>query len=269
MKLKQILKNHLTVEELKIMPSSFDVVGDILIFIEFPKELKKKEKDIARTIINYFKNINVVTKKSEHYSGKYRTPKIEIMGGENRKETIHKENNCRFKLDVEKCYFSARLGNERKRIYEKIKSESVLVMFSGIGIYPIEISKNTKAKEIYGIEINPIAHKYALENLELNKTKNVHLHKGDVSEILPTLNRKFDRIIMPLPKEAHKFLPLAKKYLNPKGIIHLYTFLEESQIKTAKKVVEPKIKKFRISSKAKCGEYSPRVYRVCLDIKLS
>ena len=178
MKLKQILKNHLTVEELKIMPSSFDVVGDILIFIEFPKELKKKEKDIARTIINYFKNINVVTKKSEHYSGKYRTPKIEIMGGENRKETIHKENNCRFKLDVEKCYFSARLGNERKRIYEKIKSESVLVMFSGIGIYPIEISKNTKAKEIYGIEINPIAHKYALENLELNKTKNVHLHKN-------------------------------------------------------------------------------------------
>ena len=69
----------------------------ILIFIEFPKELKKKEKDIARTIINYFKNINVVTKKSEHYSGKYRTPKIEIMGGENRKETIHKENNCRLK----------------------------------------------------------------------------------------------------------------------------------------------------------------------------
>ncbi|MBI2652913.1 class I SAM-dependent methyltransferase family protein, partial [Candidatus Woesearchaeota archaeon] len=42
--LKYYLKNKLTNKELKLVPSSFDVVGDILIFSEFPKELAKKEK---------------------------------------------------------------------------------------------------------------------------------------------------------------------------------------------------------------------------------
>ena len=51
--------------------------------------------------------------------------------------------------------------------------ESVLVMFSGAAPYPINIVKNSEAKEVYGIEINPIAHKYAKLNLELNKINNV------------------------------------------------------------------------------------------------
>jgi len=268
MKLKQILKNQLTKEELKLIPSSFDIVGDILIFIEFPKELKKKEKQISKTILNHFHNIKVIAKKTDKYSGKYRTLQLEIIGGEKRKETLHKENNCRFKLDIERCYFSTRLSNERKRIYEKIKpNESILVMFSGIGVYPLEIAKNSKPKEVYGIEINPIAHKYAQENIRLNKLNNVKLLEGDVTKVLPQLKKKFDRIIMPLPKEAHLFLKLAKKYLKPKGTIHLYTFLEEKQIRSAKKIVEDKIKKFTISKKTKCGAYAPRIYRVCLDIK--
>ena len=46
-------------------------------------------------------------------------------------------------------------------------------MFSGIAPYPIVISRNTCAKEIYGIEINLFAHKFAEENILLNKIKNV------------------------------------------------------------------------------------------------
>ena len=69
-------------------------------------------------------------------------------------------------------------------------------MFSGSGVYPVVISKNTKAKEIYGIEINPIAHKYAEENIKLNKLKNIKLFCGDVKKTIPKLNRKFDRIFL-------------------------------------------------------------------------
>jgi len=44
-------------------------------------------------------------------------------------------------------------------------------MFAGVGIYCLILAKN--AKQVYGIEVNPVAHKYALENLKLNKIGNI------------------------------------------------------------------------------------------------
>ncbi len=166
--LKHLLKGKLTDRELKFMPTSFDIVGDILIFSDFPKELEKKEKFIGECILENFKNIKTILKKTRKYSGKFRTPKLKIIAGEKRKEALYKENNAQIKLNVEKVYFSPRLAGERKRIASLVKEkESVLVMFSGSGIYPIVLGRNSNCKIIYGIEINPIAHKYALYNVEM------------------------------------------------------------------------------------------------------
>ena len=115
-------------------------------------------------------------------------------------------------------------------------------MFSGCGVYPINIAKNTKAKEIYGIEINPVAHEYAEENARLNKTKNIRLFLGNVQKVIPNLDKKFDRILMPLPKGAEKFLGLALKVIKKQGVIHLYTFLEEENIN--KKYLEDYLKNY-------------------------
>src|SRR3989338_3634501 len=197
--LKFYLKDKLTAKELKFAPSSFDVVGDILIFSEFPKELVKKEKIIGSIILQNYHHIKTILKKTKKYSGRFRTPKLKVIAGENRKETICKENDVLLKLDVEKVYFSPRMSSERKRIADLTKpNESVLTMFSGSGIYPLVIAKNTKCKEVYGIEINPVAHKYALENIKKNKLENkIKLFVGDANRIVPRLNKKFDRILMP------------------------------------------------------------------------
>ena len=56
-KLKNILKKKLSKKELKLVPSSFDVVGNILIFSDFPKKLTKKEKIIGNYILKNYKNI--------------------------------------------------------------------------------------------------------------------------------------------------------------------------------------------------------------------
>jgi len=117
MRLKELVKDVLTKEEIEIMPMSFDSVGDIIIFNSFPEELESKEKEIGELIINSYKNINVVAKKTGKYDGTFRTPEIKIMAGEDRKETIHKESNARLKINIETTYFSARTSNERKRIY--------------------------------------------------------------------------------------------------------------------------------------------------------
>jgi|TARA_Y100000310_G_scaffold167610_2_gene167531 tRNA (guanine37-N1)-methyltransferase len=264
-KFKDTLKK-LTKKELALVPRAFDTVGSIAIFNEFPPELKKKEKYIAQTLMQLQPNIKTVAKKVKQYSGRLRTPKLVLIAGSKSKETLHVENGVRLKLNVESCYFSTRSSNERKRIAKLVKKgESILVLFSGIAPFPCVIAKNTKAKEVVGIELNKKAHKFALENIKLNKLLNVSLLHGDVKKILPCLKKKFDRILLPLPKSADKYLSLALKKLKPKGTLHLYLFAEEKEFKELKKEYKKKFKSVKL---LKCGMYSPGVYRVCLDLKI-
>ena len=269
--LKYFLKNILTQKELKLVPSSFDVVGNILIFSEFPKELSKKEKVIGNIILENYHHIKTVLKKTKKYSGKFRIPKLKVIAGEKRKEAICKENNVFVKLDVEKVYFSPRMSSERKRITDLTNSnESVLVMFSGSGVYPLVIAKNTNCKEVYGIEINPIAHKYAFENVKKNKLENkIKLFLGDVRKVMPKINKKFDRILIPLPKGGKDFLDLALKHIKNKGFIHFYDFLHEGEFHKAEKKIKNACnklnKKCKIINVVKCGQYSPKFYRICVD----
>ncbi|MCX6711438.1 MAG: methyltransferase domain-containing protein, partial [Candidatus Woesearchaeota archaeon] len=221
---------------------------------------------IANTILQQHKNVKTVFKKYGVHKGKHRTQNLKFLAGINTKETIYKENNVFIKLDVEKCYFSPRLSSERLRISKLVKpNESILVMFSGVMPYGLTISKNTKAKEIYGIELNKTAHKYAKENTQLNKLFNIELYQGDIKKVLPKINKKFDRIIMPLPKGSQIYLNLALKKLKPKGTIHLYLFSKDSDFN---KIIKQYSKKFKKVNLIKCGQYSPHVYRICLDLKI-
>ena len=272
--LKFYLKDKLSEKEREFVPTSFDVVGDILIFSDFPKELTKKEKLIGEIILQTYPHIKTVLKKTKKYSGKFRTPKLKIIAGEKRKETLHKENGVFIKLDVERVYFSPRMSTERKRVSELVRlNESVLVMFSGAGPYPLVIANNSKARVVYGIEINPTAHKYALENVKKNKMENkVKVFVGDVRKVMPKINKKFDRILMPLPKGGENFLDLSLTYIKNHGVIHFYDFLHEDEFEKAhgkiKKACEKAKKKFKILNTAKCGQYSPGFYRVCADFEV-
>ncbi|MBI4159239.1 class I SAM-dependent methyltransferase family protein [Candidatus Woesearchaeota archaeon] len=267
--LKEYLKNKLSENKLNLVPKSFDQIGSIALFNEFPKELKKEEKIIADALLRINKSIKTVAIKKEKFSGKFRLQKIRIIAGKKTKETTHKENNIQLKLDIEKVYFTPRLSTERLRISSLVKpNETVLVMFSGVSVFPIVIAKNSKPKEIYAVEINPIAHKYSLENINLNKISIIKAFKGDVKKILPKINKKFDRIIMPLPKDAETFLDLALKHLNKKGIIHFYDFSKEEEFpKSSINKIKEHCKKFKIINTVKCGQYAPRVYRVCIDFQ--
>jgi tRNA (guanine37-N1)-methyltransferase len=273
MKLKELLSKKLTKKQLKMLPTSFDVVGDILIFNQFPEELEKKEKIIGDIILKEHKNVKIICKKTKKHSGIYRLPKLKIIAGQRRKETEHKENNVRLKLNVEKVYFSARSSTERKRIYEQVKDgEDVLVMFSGCGPFTIEIARNSNPKKVSAVEINPIAHEYAVENIKLNKVQDkVNLLFGDVNDILPKLKKKFDRILMPLPMWGEAFLELAISKVKKKGIVHFYDFGEDT-FQTAKIKVKEACKqtkkKCKILNAVKCGQFSPKVFRICIDFRV-
>lgn len=187
--LKSLLKSHFTVDELTRIKTAYDIVGSIAI-LEIDKEFFKKKKYIAQAILKQNKQIKTVLMKSGIHTGTYRTQNMIFLEGENTKEAIHLENKIKLKLNVESVYFSPRLSEERKRISSLVKEkESVIELFSGCAPYAINISKNSLAKEIYGIEINPEGHWYGLENIDLNKTNNVKLFCGDVKVIAPNINK--------------------------------------------------------------------------------
>jgi len=266
-----LLKGKLTAKQLGLIPRSQEIVGKIMI-LEVPEQLEKKEKLIAEAYLKINKNIETVVKKSKIHHGEFRLRGVKILAGKKSKETIHQENGIRIKLHLEKTYFSARSGHERLRIAQQVKKgEEVLVMFSGAGPYPLVIAKNSSAKKVYGIEINPLAHQYALESVKMNKLEDkIVIIQGDVRDILPSMKRKFDRIAMPLPKTGEQFLPLALKKIQKKGIIHLYDFLSEEEIavqmEEIKNISKQEKHKIKILRAVKCGQFSPHVYRICFDI---
>ena len=274
MNLKIALSKKLTKKELEQLRRGYDIIGDIAI-IEIPYELRKRQKLIARAIMQLHPNIKVVAKKVGIHTGRYRTQKLTILAGEKRKETEHKESGTRMLLDVEKCYFSPRLGSERLRIAQQIKKkETVLVMFSGVAPYPLVLTKQSPAKHITGIEINPIAHEYGIQNVLLNKLhERITLIKGDVRKIVPTLKQKYDRIIIPLPKTGEKYLDLAFSVAKKGATIHLYDFKKDEEIQYAGKDVMNICTKYKkrctVLRIVKAGAYAPRVYRICIDFKVN
>lgn len=266
------LKNKLSTEELALVPRSQEIVGRILI-LEIPPELISKEKLIAEAYLQIQKNIDTVVRKEGIHLGEFRTRTVRILAGKKSKETVHKENGIELKLHLEKTYFSARSANERLRLARAIKKgEDVLVMFSGAAPYPLVFARNSDARQIYGIELNPLAHAYAHENIHLNRLEHkITLHNGNVLTILPKLKRKFDRIAMPLPKTGEDFLPLALSRIKPKGIVHLYSFLDEKEIparaRKIKEIARNAKRPVRVLRSVKCGQFSPGVFRVCFDLK--
>ncbi len=265
-----LLQKKLTQKQINLLPRSQEIVGSIMI-LEVPNELTVKEKLIANAYLKLNKNITTVVKKSKMHSGIFRTRKVKILAGKRSKETIHKESGVQLKLHLEKTYFSARSGNERLRIAKQVKKgEKVLVMFSGAAPFPLVIGKHSNAKEVYGVEMNPLAHRFAVDNVILNKLEGkVIIVEGDVKVILPKLRKKFDRIAMPLPKTGEEFLPLALSRSRKGTIIHLYSFLSDTEIRAyTKKIKEISKNKVKVLRKVKCGQFSPSVHRVCFDLKV-
>lgn len=278
-KLREIVREKLPKKEWPFITTSFDVVGSIAI-IEIQPEIIHRESIIGESILQTHKNITTVCRKDGEHSGIYRRQKLKIIAGERTKVTEHKESGCRLRLHVEQCYFSGRSGTERLRIAKLIndrfrkqrKLEDIAVLFSGIAPFVCVIGKHAPYKSITGIEMNPVAHTYAIENVKLNKLMNVQLIQGDVRKTLPAMNRTFDRIIMPLPRTAEEFLPTALEASHKGTMIHLYGFLPEEEFNKYKEHIEKTCQEMKYKVMIKqlviCGQFSPRLYRICVDFEI-
>ena len=251
---------------------SFDIIGSrekAVAIVEIPEEKEKKEIEIAKRIMKKHKNVKSVLKKTSERKGTFRLRELKLITGEENTEVLHVESGCKFKLDPKKVYFSPREGTERLRISGMAKpEETILVMFAGVGPFPIIIAKKQPLiRKIIAVEINPEAYRYMVENVRLNKVA----HKvipllGDVREECKDWYGKCDRVIMPLPHEAEDFLDIAIRCLKKKGVIHLYVIEREEKITERAKNIIKKMKKKVEYRVRKILPYAPRTNKYCLDI---
>ncbi len=263
MKLKELLKDKVPEE---VIPSAFDIVGDIAIF---DSKDPKYDKIIAEGILKLHKNVKVVAKRGIT-EGIERIRPIEVILGENRSETIHVENGFRFKLDLNKVFFNTRLQFERQRVINQVKEgELVFDLFAGVGPFAVPIAK--KGAKVIAIDINPVATRYLEENVKLNKVpkENIEIFTGDCREIVnnnPDWWGKADRIIMNLPAKSEDFLDVAKKLAKEGTIIHFYWFCHESELWwKVEEVIKKVFPKIKILERRKIGERAPRVYKIVVD----
>jgi len=286
--LQEALKNKIPEIYLDSIPQSYDIIGDIAT-VEFDTFILSNsvehiiyKKIIADAIISVNKNVKSVFEKKSEIKGTYRLRELALLAGKNKSETTHKENDCIFKLDVKKTYFSPRLLFERRRIstLKMNENEIIVDMFSGVGPFSIQIANQNKVI-IYAFDINPIAYQFLKENIKLNKLKGkIFRHNINIedlthpeSQIGKNLHNKADRIIMNLPEKALDFINTAC-YLMKKsgGILHFYRFSKRpNPVEKAIELLKTKLGSLNwniektLNSKV-VKSYSPKEDLIVLDV---
>ena len=273
------LRGVLPEDKLKLVLRSFDIIGSkqkAVAIIQLPDALKEFEHQIAAAITNVHKNVVSVLAKESGRLGEFRTRELRLVAGDPDTEVVHKESECLFKLDPRKVYFSPRESAERERIAAKVgDGESILIMFSGVGPFPICIAKRHRSIRVTAIELNPHAHNYCVENISLNKVDDrVVALQGDVKEVCPKLGKVFDRILMPLPRDAHMFLDAAIPLLRDRGVLHFYHWSPESDLFSyaegiVSKAAERCGRMAETLERVKVSQYSPRVWKIRIDVRVS
>ena len=273
MNLRQTLQARFPEVDPARVVGGFDRVGDIAVII-VPPELASRQQEIGEAILALHINIRVVARRAGQYSGEYRTLPLSIIAGEQRLTTLHRENGVNLYLDLAQVYFSVRSAHERARIAARVEpGETVAVLCSGVGPFPLIIARHSQACEVIGIEMNPIAHGYALQNLKANrKITSVRFLAGDAAQVLPTLGRRFDRVLIVLPHGGEALLPCALDALKPGGMLHFYDMLARGcstpTVAKVEAICRERGRRMRQAAVVTCGHCGPTVHRICLDAVL-
>lgn len=207
----------------------YQQIGDILIF-------NKLSKIEASKFLEKIPRIKTICVRIGTIKGKLRKPQLKVLASciknkSKRTETIHKENGILYKIDVAKLMFAKGNINERHRIAKEAKKNEIVIdMFSGIGYFSLPLAK--KVKSVYAIELNPVAYRYLLENIKLNKIKNIKAFYGDCTKVilrLAKLKFKADRIVMGLLPSPFKYLEAAFKVAKKGAIIHYSCLISKKE----------------------------------------
>ena len=225
--LTQVLENKVPPNVLDSLPRSYDVIGDIAI-LEIPNELFEYRKMIGDSFKLLNPHYKTVLAKDGPISDTFRVRDFTILNGGPSTVTEHNEYGCKFRLDPLKVFFSPRLSSERQRVTTNIKKGEIIVdMFAGVGPFSVVIARSCDVKKIFGIDMNPHATAFMLQNIKINKCQHkITVNLADSTKI-SYYSFLADRVIMNLPEKSLDAIPQACQFLKPEGgFMHLSTYID-------------------------------------------
>ncbi|PKK85160.1 MAG: hypothetical protein CVT48_06790 [Thermoplasmata archaeon HGW-Thermoplasmata-1] len=216
-----------------LLPSSFDIVGDIAI-IKLQDELLPYCEEIGKAMLKALKTVRVVCLDGG-VKGEFRLRDLKIIAGEQRTETTQREYGINITVDIAKAYYSPRLAAARGAVVPQVKEGAVVVdMFGGVAPFGVMIAKRAKPSKVYSIDLNPDAVDYALRNAKNNGVENrVEPICGDARDVVAALASKgirADHVIMNLPHSAYEFFPDALSISKNGTVVHYFEILDRNEI---------------------------------------
>lgn len=270
--IKEQATNVLPAHLLKVLPSKWEKIGDILI-IKLPDELQEHAREIAQIYAEIL-NCQTVLEDTAGISGEFRQPSLKHLYGSKDAETVHIENSVKYKLDASKIMFSSGNMDERIRMATIAEENEVIVdLFAGIGYFSLPLAVHSNPQQIYACEKNPLAYKYLCQNIALN----------DVTEVVTPLdgdNRKVapegvaDRVILGYLQDTHVFLSTAINSLKEEGgILHYHeacpdAFIPDRPLRYIRKAACEKNMDVDVLDTRKVKSYAPGVFHVVIDVKV-
>ena len=271
MRLRDLLRDHLSAEELDLLPSGWARIGHVVV-LSLPPKLMKRAPEIGESALE-IPGVRTAAVWTGPIAGRERRPSLEVVAGDPETVTIHREHGCQFKLDVARVMFSVGNVTERGRVAELVEPGEVVVdLFACVGQFSILIAKNAEPKRVHAVEINPVAFGYLKENVELNRLGHlVAPVQGDCAEVAP--RGVADRVVMGILHVTHRYLPLALEVLKPEGgVIHYHESVPvnlgfDRPISRIRKAAGDR--ELEILDKRVVKRYSPGVDHVVVDAKIT
>jgi tRNA (guanine37-N1)-methyltransferase len=259
---------------------SFDIIGDIAVIRSKGKPSVALLQEIAAELMRTCRHVKTVLMQVGPVGGDFRLRSLVHVAGEDNRVTVHKESGCKFKVDVEKCYFSPRLSYERLRVAQLVKPNEMIVnMFAGVGCFSILMAMCETSATVVSIDVNPVAVQFMEENVRVNRVyPRVVPVFGDSKKVVANrLRGSADRVLLPLPEKALEYVPCAVSALKPGGgWIHYYGFEHsnkaENPIEKAKSKVKTKLDeigvRFEFCSARIIRPTGPNWHQVVVDFRV-
>ena len=162
---------------------------------------------------------------------------------------------------------------ERRRMSTVGAGEHVVDMFAGIGYFTLPMAVHAKPSGSTRSSSTLCLIEYLSENIRLNHVEDiVNPILGDCREKAPV--GEADRVIMGYVGTTQEYLPWGVKALKPGGILHYHEttpekLVFERPIRYVKEAAQAQGRSAEIVNTVKVKKYSPGVWHVVVDAKIT
>jgi tRNA (guanine37-N1)-methyltransferase len=216
-------------EETRLLPRSFDVVGDVVL-IRIPEELEPRAPEIGAALLEFVPGARIVGE-DRGVHGPDRRRSLAKIAGDGSWRTRHRENNIEIEVDLERAYFSPRLAREHAEVARAVEDgDRVYDLCCGVGPFALTIARDGRASAVTALDSNPEA--IALLRASIARQKlatRVTPVEAPVEGFTPAAE-PVERVILNLPHEGIKYLPSVARTVARRGRLYYYEVTPRTEI---------------------------------------